>query len=168
MRLPRPRRSAAIACLLLVLTCAAAAHAEVQIQLTAHRVEKDAKGAEVLTPAEEIKPGQLVEYRAVYTNDGGTAVAKLFATLPIPPGTEFLSSSASPAGAQASIDGKSFAPMPLRRKVRLADGREVQRDIPLSEYRYLRWSLGTLAPDQDKTVRARVRVTPTLAAASEK
>jgi len=154
--------------LLLTIAGVVAAHAEVQIQLTAHRVQKNDRGIEVLAPAEEIKPGQLVEYRAVYTNQGAKGVEKLLATLPIPAGTELVASTAAPAGPMASLDGSSYAPMPLRRKVRLADGREVTRDVPLSEYRYLRWSLGTLGPEQEKTVKARVRVTPILSAAAAK
>jgi uncharacterized repeat protein (TIGR01451 family) len=146
------------AALLLVATWSTGALAEVQVRLTAHKVTQDAKGIEKLAPASEIKPGELVEYRAVYHNDGDSKVQKLFATMPIPVGTEFLPKTASPAGAMASLDGTTFSPMPLKRKVRLADGRLVDREVPASEYRYLRWSLGTLASKQEEVVRARVRV----------
>ena len=61
---------------------------------------------------------------------------KLVATLPIPEGLEYLPKTVRPAPALASLDGKTFAPMPLKRKVRLADGREVEREVAASEYRF--------------------------------
>jgi uncharacterized repeat protein (TIGR01451 family) len=167
MHRPQARRLGATAALLLLgASLAAMAHAEVNVRLTAHKITKDARGTEVLEPAEKIKPGELVEYRAIYHNDGEDGVQKLIATLPIPPGMELQPRTASPAGAMASLDGKDFARMPLKRKVRLADGREVEREVPASEYRYLRWSLGTLPPMKEQTVRARVRVATLLSAES--
>ncbi len=154
----RGRFGAAIVGVLFV-ALTATAHATVQVRLTAHRILKDAKGAESFQIAEQIKPGESVEYRAVYQNDGDAGVDKLVATLPIPAGTEFIAGTASPAGAQASLDGKTFAPMPLKRKVRLSDGREVEREVPTAEYRFLRWSLGSLGSRKEQIVRTRVRVT---------
>lgn len=154
----RGRIGAAIVGVLLVVMTASA-HATVQVRLTAHRIVKDAKGAETFQVAEQIKPGEFVEYRAVYHNDGDSGVAKLLATVPIPAGTEFVAGTASPSGAMASLDGKTYAPMPLKRTVRLSDGREVIREVPASEYRFLRWSLGNLGSHKEQVVRTRVRVT---------
>jgi uncharacterized repeat protein (TIGR01451 family) len=149
--------AATVGILLVALT--ATAHATVQVRLTAHRIMKDAKGAETFQVAEQIKPGETVEYRAVYHNEGEAGVEKLIATLPIPAGTEFVAGTASPAGALASLDGKTYSAMPLKRKVRLSDGREVERDVPAAEYRFLRWTLGSLGSRKESTVRTRVRVT---------
>ena len=65
----------------------------------------------------------------------------------------------------ASLDGRSFAPVPLMRKERTADGREVVREVPPSEYRALRWSIGTLAAKESRAVAARARVSPLQVAA---
>lgn len=133
----------------------------VTVELTAHRVTKDAKGAEALAPAEQAKPGELLEYRAHYKNAGTGTAKGLAATLPIPRGTQYVPGSALPGRVEASLDGKTFAPIPLMRKVKTKDGRTVMRQVPASEYRALRWPLGTLPANQSKTVAARVRVEPT-------
>jgi hypothetical protein len=87
-------------------------------------------------------------------------VKELAATLPVPRGMEFLPRTAAPEPILASLDGKTFEPVPLQRRVRLANGREVTRDVPAAEYRFLRWSLGTLGARETRTVAARVRVSP--------
>jgi hypothetical protein len=43
---------------------------------------------------------------------------------------------------------------------RTPGGRGEAREVPLSEYRALRWSVGTLPPKESRTVAARMRVTP--------
>ena len=73
-------------------------------------------------------------------------------------GDWYLPSTAAPVAAEASIDGQHFDAIPLKRHVRLADGSEVTRDVPLDEYRYLRWTLGDMPAGESRTVRARVRV----------
>ena len=157
---PSQRRLAVTVALGVLLAPAIArASGDVSVVLTAHRVTV-VDGKEVLGPAEQATPGDVIEYRAQYRNDGAQAVKQLAATLPIPKGTEFLPRTALPQQLFASTDGKSFAPAPLRRRVTLADGRQVMRDVPLSEYRALRWSLGTLPARQTRTVAARVRVSP--------
>lgn len=135
------------------------ADGDVRVALTAQRVTLD-DGKEVLVSAEKARPGDVIEYRAVYKNDGRVPVRDLFATLPVPNGLEYLPKTAAPAVVLASTDGQSFAPVPLVRKTRTADGREEVREVPLSEYRALRWPVGTLAVKESRTVRARMRVAP--------
>ena len=133
----------------------------VTVELTAQRVTKDARGAEALVSADQAKPGELLEYRALYRNAGTSEARGLAATLPIPRGTQYVRGSATPLQVEASLDGRTFAPVPLMRKQKTADGRTVLREVPVSEYRALRWPLGTLASKQSRTVAARVRVEPT-------
>ena len=135
------------------------------MSLTARRVTTDSHGRETLAPADQAKPGEIVEYRVTYRNAGATPVREVAATLPIPAGTELVASSSRPAKVLASIDGVNFAGMPLKRRERLADGREVEREIPLAEYRWLRWPLGAIAAGGSQVVRARVRVSDTAVAA---
>ena len=130
---------------------------DVSVVLTAQRVAV-MDGKEILSPAEQASPGDVIEYRAEYRNSGAAAVKSLAATLPVPNGMEYLPKTGAPQ--LASLDGKNFSSLPLKRRVRLADGREVLRDVPASEYRWLRWTIGTLAPNQARTVTARVRVAP--------
>ncbi|HKQ59008.1 MAG TPA: hypothetical protein VJY35_14175 [Candidatus Eisenbacteria bacterium] len=152
----------------LALSAPFAVHAQsgLTVSLTAHRVAVDARGRESFAQANQAKPGEVVEYRAAYRNTNGAAVREVQATLPIPDGMEYVARTASPKPALASLDGRTFEPLPLKRKVRLPNGRQALREVPPGEYRFLRWSLGSIAAGQAETVRARVRVVPLVAAAT--
>ena len=138
--------------------CAAWAQSDVTVNLTAQRVIATG-GKETYAAGDQARPGDVLEYRATYLNTTNARVRQLAATLPVPRGMTFVPGTASP-GALASLDGKTFGPMPLKRRVKLADGREVVRDVPVSEVRWLRWPLRTLDAKTDRVVRARVRVEP--------
>ena len=142
-----------------VIPAFAFAEGDVTVTLTANRMITKSGAAEVSAPAAQVRPGDVIEYRASYRNQGASRVHGVAATLPIPAGTEYVARSASPAAQLASTDGLTFAPIPLTRRVRLADGREVTREIALTEYRALRWTLGSIDAHRQQVVRARVRVT---------
>jgi uncharacterized repeat protein (TIGR01451 family) len=127
-------------------------------QLTAQRVSKTGQGKEVLSPADTAKPGEVIEYRIVYKNSGKAMARGLQGVLPIPLEMEFIPGSAVPADVSASLDGKSFSKIPLQRKVKLADGSIVVREVPVAEYRSLRWNLNGLAPGDQITAKARMRI----------
>ena len=131
-------------------------------KLVAQRI--DAAGKAVA--AEAGKPGDLVEYSAIYRNSGAKGVDKLVATIPVPAGTTFVAGSAAPARAQASTDGVRFGAVPLTRSVRQPDGSLRDEPVPLADYRFVRWELGTLAVGADATVKLRVQIDSTVAAAA--
>jgi uncharacterized repeat protein (TIGR01451 family) len=151
--------------LALLAPVGAFAKGDVVVSLTAHRIVQK-NGQETVAAADKAKPGDVVEYRAVTRNAGATPVKQVAATIPIPVGMEYLPGTASPAPVMASLDGATFEPVPLKRRVRLADGREVEREVPAAEYRWLRWSIAALDARAERTVRARVRVAPLEVAAS--
>lgn len=157
---PLRRFVGAAVALMLIVPAWASAKDDVAVSLTASRVTVKPGGRESLVAAEKANPGDVLEYRASYRNTAPAPVRQLAATLPIPAGTEFVPGTAEPAGAMASLDGRTFEAMPLKRKVRLADGREVVQDVPSSEYRYLRWTIAEIAGGAERSVRARVRVSP--------
>ncbi len=147
----------------------AADHGGISVQLTASRIVAAPNGSETRQVADVARPGEVIEYSAVYTNTGVTVVKGVAATLPIPAtGLEYLPDSAAPKALLASLDGKTFAPVPLMRAYRLKSGEETMRPVPTSEYRFLRWELGDLAGGANTTVTARMRITdaPALSAAS--
>lgn len=159
------RLVAALALGVLLTPAFARASGDVSVILTARRITV-VDGKETKSPAEQARPGDVIEYRAEYRNDGAAPVKQLAATLPVPNGMEYLPRTAAPQTLLASLDGAKFEPVPLKRRVRLADGREVTREVPPSEYRYLRWTLGTLGQRQSREVTARVRVSPLQMAAA--
>lgn len=139
----------------------------VSSQLLAQRVEM-VGGKPVLKPAGDGKPGDVLQYSATYRNTSAAAAGKLLATIPVPPGTTFIAASAEPAQALASTDGTVFAPMPLTRMVKQADGSVRKEPVPLADYRALRWETGTLAAGASTVVSLRVRIdSPAVALAAK-
>jgi uncharacterized repeat protein (TIGR01451 family) len=131
---------------------------EVRIQLTALRIVKSEQGKETLASGSSAKPGEIIEYRATYKNSGNAVARKLIATLPVPVEMEYLPGSATPATAGATTDGVAYSKIPLKRKVKLAGGQVVVRDVPFDEYRALRWELEDLPPGTGITVSARMKI----------
>jgi uncharacterized repeat protein (TIGR01451 family) len=128
--------------------------------LTQSKVTVGADGKEVLAPAANAAPGDLIEYRVTYTNRGKAAVTGVEASLPVPPGMAYVASSARPEGGLASLGDARFEPIPLKRRVKLADGRTEDREVPATEYKALRWKLGELAAGRSASVSARMRLVP--------
>lgn len=141
----------------LLATSALAQANPVTSNLVARRVDT-VDGKQVLVPADSVKPGDVVEYATTYRNTSNRPVEKLVANVPVPNGTTFVAGSASPAAAQASLDGARYAAVPLTRAVRLPDGTTRQQAVPLADYRFIRWEIGALAAGAETTVRMRVRV----------
>lgn len=124
------------------------AHADdaLKMELTANQVIKNAEGKTVYTPVRTAPAGTVIQYKANYTNTVNKDINDLMVTLPIPANMTF-TGDAMPASAQASIDGKNYADMPLMRKV---DGKMVK--IPYSEYRTLRWNIKLLPAKKSAAV----------------
>jgi hypothetical protein len=127
-----------------------------------------AEGKEVLLPATTAKPGEMIEETATYTNPSKKNTRRLSeATLPVPQYTEPILSSIKPANVMASTDGKTFAAVPLKRKVRQANGVVIEQPVPLTEYRFLRWSGIDLAPEKQFVATARFKLNESPAAVEE-
>ena len=134
------------------------------VSLEHKKVTLSADNKEVLAPADQAKPSDIIQYTAIYTNQSDGVVRGLHANLPIPAGMTYLEDSANPKPVKASVDGVHFGNLPLKRLERLPDGKEVEREIPLAEYRMLQWVIGEMKSGESTTVTARVRVNPTPAA----
>ena len=124
------------------------AHADssLKMDLTANKVTKSPEGQVTYSPVRTAPAGTVIQYKATYTNTVSQDINDLAVTLPIPANMRF-NGEISPASAQASIDGKNFADMPLMRKV---DGKMVK--IPYSEYRTLRWNIKLLPAKKSAAV----------------
>lgn len=168
-----PRRSAlagsiAAVCVALSLAwtepAAAQSKGDVQISLLARKVTAAADGKEILIAADTARPGEVIQYDAVYSNTGKKEVRNLAPTLPIPAGMEFVAESAKPAATQASLDGRTFEAFPLVRKIKRPDGRVEEVPVPFSEYRALRWNAGELKAGATTRIIARARLQTNVAA----
>ena len=89
--------------------------APVSVTLSAWSVTLDKAGKERFKRAESAKPGDVIEYRAELRNVSRATLKDQALTLPVPPGTAYVPSSARPAQAQARADGGKFEAMPLMR-----------------------------------------------------
>jgi hypothetical protein len=155
-----------IATVILVSSASSFAQAkeDLSIQLTARKVVKTAQGKEEFAPADKSNPGDLIQYDAVYRNQSKGALSNIHPTLPIPIGMIYVPENGKAAPKAASLDGRTFHPIPLKKQVKLPDGGASEVEIPVSEYRALRWSIASLHAGQSTNITARVRVaTPSLA-----
>lgn len=117
-----------------------------KMELTANKVVKNTEGKISYQPVRTAPAGTVIQYKALYTNTINENINDLAVTLPIPANMTF-TGEVSPASAQASIDGKNYAEIPLMRKV---DGKMVK--IPFSEYRTLRWNIKLLPANKSAAV----------------
>lgn len=132
--------------------------APLRVELSAKKVLLSKNGSHY-ADASEVKPGEIIEYQARYRNEGKTVLKHLNVSLPIPGNTTYLAGSAQPGEAQASRAGASdYGPLPLMHSVAGANGTRRSVEVPLEEYRSLRWRVGDLAPGAGVTVTARVKV----------
>ncbi len=124
------------------------AHAEdaLKMELSANKVTTSADGKVSYAPISTAPAGTVVQYKATYSNTINQDISDLAVVLPIPANMTF-TGEATPASAQASIDGKNYADMPLMRKV---NGKMVK--IPYSEYRTLRWNIKLLPAQKSAAV----------------
>jgi len=136
---------------------AASGTSPVTSRLIQKLVSVTSNGKEQLLDAEKVKPGDKLEYQLSYSNNSKEPIKGLMATLPVPPGTTFIPSSATPALVAASLDGIQFSKLPLKRKVE-KNGKTFEEDVPPQEYRALRWMVGDLMPEKTVSVKARVAV----------
>lgn len=106
-----------------------------KMELQANKIVKTVKGETSYVAASDAKTGEIVQYRAIYTNLINQPVSDVTVTLPIPVNMTF-TGEAQPSSAQATIDGKNYADIPLMRRL---NGKLVK--VPFSEYKALRWNI---------------------------
>lgn len=156
-------RAACLAAALAALGCAAWAQPNVQSQLVAEKLVAGPAGQVTRAAADSVKPGDLVAYTATYRNTGKDAARSLILTVPVPAGMEYQGRQPQEklAPALASLDGSSYAPIPLTRKVKNAQGQEVVQQVPVAEYRFLRWNVPQLAAGANVSVQLTAKVSTT-------
>ena len=117
-----------------------------KMKLQANKIIKSAEGKAIYVAASNAEKGEVVQYCAQYTNTIGQSINDVAVTLPIPANMKF-TGEAVPSSAQATTDGKNYASMPL---LRMVNGKVVE--VPLSEYKALRWNIKHLPAKKSATV----------------
>ena len=145
-------------------TSTAKSSAPVVVKLKQFKVIKDDLGDVKFVDASVVVPGDVIEYRAVYFNQGSSALP-VVATLPIPASLEYLKDSASSDSKLAhtvALKDSQFSKEPLMQKVITASGVTVSQPLPYATYRYVRWDLGSLSPGKSVEVSVRAKVAQNL------
>lgn len=148
--------------LMLVMSVVVWADAPLSSQMDSYLVtSKD--GKEVVEEAEQASPGDIVEYRLTYTNNGDQPLSGLIITGPIPANTVYLENSAATqvnADFTVSIDnGDSFQAEPITKTITGDNGQSKNVEVSPSDYTQVRWQpKGSLQPDQVQQYRYRVTV----------
>lgn len=126
----------------LMAISAVPAHAgdALKMKLSASKIVKNNQGERLYIPVSTAKVGTLIQYKATYSNTLNTAIHNTTVTLPIPTNTEF-TGEAYPSSAQASLDYYNYYDLPL---MRMDNGKLVE--VPLSEYKSLRWEIKFIPP----------------------
>ncbi|WP_432481252.1 hypothetical protein [Moraxella sp. ZY200743] len=128
---------------------------QIDQRVNAFLVHQDATGKEVLQPltaSDNVARGEIVEYQGLFTNQDTNRVRSMIATLNIPEGVELVGA-VEPAIVKASTDGQRFVHMPIRANI---NGQV--RELPLSYYKALRWTVEDLGIGATAVVKYRVRV----------
>jgi uncharacterized repeat protein (TIGR01451 family) len=152
----------------LLLSVASAQDSPLQVELEAFLVTEvtteSGDSAERFSLAQEVFPGNTLEYRLNLTHIGeNTLPAGVSVRGPIPDNTQYLADSASQNGLAAltfSIDGgETFEAAPITRTETDENGNDVVVTVPPSEYDVARWTLNDpLEPGQVLTFIYRVEV----------
>lgn len=117
-------------------------------------IVKSDNGREVLVPINvgtPVKSGDVLEYQGLFTNTGDR-VRKMDVTLGIADGLELVGG-VVPQHASASMDGQRFVRMPIRVNI----GGQVQ-NLPLSQYKALRWTLEDIGLGGTAVVKYRAKL----------
>ena len=132
----------------------------ISVEIKAYKVtiSESEDGEELLTRVDEVKPGEVIEYQAVYTNTTGKDIVNILATVPIPTNTTYIDESARPGNASASLDGVKFDTIPLKQKVTSEDGKVEERLVPPADYRFTRWTIKKLGAGKEKVFKVRVKI----------
>ena len=157
----RPITTASLFALLAVFSSVVNSKEDVKIDLQVHLVQMDDKGLEVFKPAQQANPGDILQYKVICRNQGDTLARNVMAILPVPARElVFVKDKTDLQNLQASLDGRVFGDLPLKKISKTPDGRIETVDADPADYRFLRWAVGDIPPQKSATMYARMRVAP--------
>ena len=108
-----------------------------------------------------VAPGDVVEYRLVFTNITGRPVNNIQFTDPLPEGMHYLKGTAGAGREDVDVEfsldgGTSYSEQPMVEVV--VDGRTEQRPASPEDYTHIRWTVhGEVQPDARVTAAFQVR-----------
>jgi len=121
--------------------------------IEAYKVIMSDDGKERLLPADQVRPNDIIEYKLVYRNTGGSALRNIVITDPVPAAAAYIAESAvlpQSGRVQFSIDqGKSYHEWPVKVRTETPDGEVVWKNAEPEQVTHIRWALDrAVDPDQ--------------------
>lgn len=131
----------------------------VQSNLVVYKVVTNQDNEEVLEPADQVKPGDIVEYHLAYTNTLTSGISNLKPELPVPSGMTFLGNPSSQNLVGASLqENGAISKLPLFTESTLPNGKVVKAEVTADKFKKLQWQVSQLGAGQTITIKARMRV----------
>ena len=127
----------------------------VNTKITASLISVDANGNEALVPVTadtRLQSGNILEYQGFFTNTNADRVRKMTVTMSILEQVELLGG-VMPDFPYGSVDGNSFARMPLKGNI---NGQS--QEIPLGYYKAVRWDIEGVGLNDTVMVQYRAKV----------
>jgi uncharacterized repeat protein (TIGR01451 family) len=125
-------------------TAVMAKSSPIKTQMEAYTISIDKEGKEVASKSLEATPRQTIEYRVTYENVSKSLLSGLKIKAPIPASTTYKQDSNKTeivSTFMVSIDGgKTFESEPVKRMVKGADGKMIEKVIPASKYTHVSWA----------------------------
>ena len=119
----------------------------VNAQTKVMKILKNSDGREFAVPANNIAPGDTIEYHTLYTNNSAQPVRDINATVSLPNGVKLVSLN-SPLTTMATVGGNSYQTI-----------QQVGNSVAIQEnYSGLKWNLTNLATNAPQTVVIRAKV----------
>ena len=133
---------------------------DVSSELTVFKITLNESGEEVATEVDEVRPGDLIEYRLTYTNNTNESITNLVPTLPVPADMYYVAETASPEIKRAAYlsNGDNFQEPPLTREETLSSGLKTIKEVLPQEYRRLQWTIDSIEGGDSVLLVARVKV----------
>lgn len=134
----------------------------VESSLVAFKVITNAENKEVLEPADQVSPGDIIEYHLVYTNTLDKGITNLKPELPVPAGMTYIDKTASPILIGASLqENEVVSKLPIYKKTTLPNGNVVNAEVSAENFKRLQWLVTELGAGQSTTIKVRMRVNST-------
>lgn len=127
-----------------------------------NELEQDGESTEILSPALELQPGQMIQEIVAASNMSDTSLSSIDLVLPVPEGTFYMAETAVQihftdhmVAPQFSFDlGKTFSFPPLLKTITVIEnGKEVLKEVEVSpkDYTHVRWLVPQLLAQEEVT-----------------
>lgn len=137
---------------LLVQPATNSAHTAQAIKSSVYGFLVRPEGLLPITNTTVVQSGDIIEYHGYFTNQSSERIRSVIASIDIPNGVELIGNIA-PRGAMASVNGTNFGFVPLQANI----NGQIQQ-LPLSNYKALRWQLEDLGIGGTAVVQYRARL----------